>query len=194
MMAGPDLARRVLREHRRVLVPLAIALVVNVIAYVFIVYPLSQSVANIEQREQTAAQELAAAKQEHGQAAGTLGGKDRAAQELSRFYQDVLPRDLQSARRLSYVRLPQLAGQFDVVFDRRTTEIPATRIGSDLIPLRTQVELAGRYSDVRTFIHELESSPEFVVIDNITLSEEEEDTGLLQLRIDLSTYYRTPAS
>ena len=191
MTAGSDLARRVLREHRRVLVPLAIALVVNVIAYVFIVYPLSQSVANIEQREQTAAQELAAAKQEHGQAAGTLGGKDRAAQELSRFYQDVLPRDLQSARRLSYVRLPQLAGQFDVVFDRRTTEIPATRIGSDLIPLRTQVELAGRYSDVRTFIHELESSPEFVVIDNVGLTEASSEDDALHLSLQLSTYFRT---
>jgi Tfp pilus assembly protein PilO len=91
------------------------------------------------------------------------------------------------------VRLPQLAGQFDVVFDRRTTEIPEVRLDSNLVPLRTQVELAGRYGDVRTFIHELESSPEFVVIDNITLSEEEEETGLLQLRLDLSTYYRTPA-
>lgn len=192
MTGSQELVRRVLREHRRVLVPLAIALVVNVIAYAFIVYPLSQSVANIEQREQAAGQELAAARSEHGQAAGTLGGKDRAAQELDRFYHEVLPQDLPAARRLTFVRLPQLASQFDVAFDRRTIEPPEAQRGSDLIPLRTQVELAGRYDDVRTFIHELEASPEFVVIDNITLSEEAEDTGLLELRLDLSTYYRTP--
>jgi hypothetical protein len=33
-----------------------------------------------------------------------------------------------------------------------------------------------------------------VVIDNITLSEEDEETGLLQLELELSTYYKAPAS
>jgi Tfp pilus assembly protein PilO len=63
-----------------------------------------------------------------------------------------------------------------------------------LTQLTTHVELAGRYSDVRSFIYQLESSPEFVVIDNITLSEEDEETGLLELKLDLSTYYKAPAS
>jgi Tfp pilus assembly protein PilO len=194
MTGGRALVRRVVREHRRILVPLAILFVSDVVAYAFVIYPLAERVANIEQREQAAARELAAAQREHGLAAGTLGGKDRAARELERFYADVLPRDLPTARRLTYVRLPQLAGQFDVVFDRRTNEQQDEQPGSALIPLRTQVELAGRYNDVRSFIHQLESSPEFVVIDNITLSEEEEDTGLLQLKLDLSTYYKAPTS
>lgn len=188
------LARRVGREHRRVLVPLAIAVVVNVLAYAFIVYPLSQSVATIEEREARAVAELAAARKEHAQASGTLTGKDRAEQELQRFYADVLPQDLPSARRLTSVRLPQLANSLDIAFDRRTME-PADerRRDSLLIPLRTEVELAGRYRDIRTFIYELETSPEFVVIDNITLSEEDEESGLLELKLELSTYYRSPA-
>jgi Tfp pilus assembly protein PilO len=193
-MTNEALGRRILREHRRALVPLAVLLIVNVIAYIFIVYPLARNVANIEEREQAAARELAMAQQEHRQAAGTLTGKDRAARELQRFYNEVLPRDLPSARNLTFVRLPQLANQFDIVFDRRTTAQPQARRDSDLVQLRTQVELAGRYSDLRTFLHELESWSEFVVIDNITLSEEDEETGLLQLELELSTYYKAPAS
>ena len=189
-MTGRGLMRRVLREHRRLLVPLAIALVVNVLAYAFIVYPLSRRVANIEQREEAAARELAAARREHAQASGTLNGKERAAQELQQFYAEVLPGDFTAARRLTSTRLPQLANQLDVVMDRRTMAPGQPTEDSTLVPLRTQVELAGRYDDVRTFIHQLESSPEFVVIDNITLAEETEDTGLLELKLDLSTYYR----
>ncbi len=193
MTVGSPLARRILREHRRVVVPLAVALLVNVAAYAFIVYPLSQRVANIEQRDEAAARELAAAQQEHRQAAGTLTGTDRAAPELDRFYNEVLPKDLQAARRLWQTRLPQLATQFDVMMDRRSTDLPDEKRDSELIQLRSHVELAGRYSDLRSFIHQLESSPEFVVLDNIRLSEEDEETGLLQLQVDLSTYYKAPA-
>lgn len=192
MTTGYDLTRRVVGEHKRVLVPLAVALVVNVAAYVFIVNPLSRNVANIEQREETAMRELNAARREHARAMGTLNGKERAARELERFYAEVLPRDLPAARNLTFVRVPQLAKQLDVVFDRRSTEPPTPQRDTELVPLRTQVELAGSYSDLRAFIHQLESSQEFVVIDNITLSEEDEETGLLQLTLNLSTYYRAP--
>ena len=192
--AGGSLVRRVVREHRPVLMPLAIALVANVLAYSFIVFPLSQRVANIEQREEAAARELASARQEHERATGTLTGKERAAEELDRFYREVLPRDLVAARRLSFVRVPQLASQLDIAVDRRVTAVPEAKSDETLVAFTTQVELAGRYRDIRTFLHELESSPEFIVIDNITLSEEDADTGLLELKLDLTTYYRAPTS
>jgi hypothetical protein len=43
---------------------------------------------------------------------------------------------------------------------------------------------------VRTFIHELETSPEFVVIDDVSLAEDDDEGGLLQLTLQLSTYYQ----
>lgn len=190
--AGP-LLRRIAREHRRVLLPLLIALLVNVLAYGFIVYPLSQKVGNIEQREAAAAQELAAARREHAAATGTLTGKDRAARELERFYAEVLPRDLSAAQRLTHLRVPLLAKQLGVQWDSaKATPPPPGEHESTLTRLRTQVELAGRYRDIRTFIHQLETSPEFVVIDTVKLAEEDEETGLLELTLQLSTYYRTP--
>jgi Tfp pilus assembly protein PilO len=193
-MTSPTLLQRVVQEHRRILLPLLILLVINVVVYAFVVYPLAQSVANIEGREQAAARELAAAQQDHGRAAGTLNGKERAAKELERFYNEVLPTDLPSARRLTLIRVPQLASQLDVMFGRRNTEPPDDRRRDQvLLPLRAQVELEGDYADLRAFIHQLESAPEFVVIDNITLSEEDEESGLLGLKLDLSTYYKAPA-
>lgn len=193
MTVGSPLLRRILREHRRVLAPLLVLLVANVLAYALVVYPLAQRVANIEEREQAAARELATAQEEHRQAAGTLTGKDRAAQELERFYNEVLPGNVAAARNLTFTRLPQLAGQFDVVLDRRSFSRPTEKRDSNLVQLSSEVELAGRYNDVRSFIHQLETSPEFVVIDNITLSEEEEDTGLLELQLALSTYFKAQA-
>ena len=190
-MSDAALGRRVLSEYRRLVVPLAIALVANIVVYAFVVYPLSQRVANIVQRDAAAARTLAAARQEHNDAVGTSTGKDRAARELSRFYKEVLPRDLAAARQLTHKRVPQIAKQFDVEFLSATiTASPRTR-QSSLARFTSKVELAGQYRDVRAFIHELETAPEFVVIDDVSLSEEDVEGGILQLTLQLSTYYQT---
>ena len=189
---GMALVRRVMAEHRRVVIPLSVALVVNVLAYVLIVYPLSQRVANVTQRDLAAEQALAQAKVDYGQASGTLTGKARAATALTTFYNDVLPRDLSGARRLTYLRLAQLARESNLKFESGSYT-PKEERGSTLTRLEIELVLAGSYADIRTFIHALESSPEFVVIDNVELSEGAEG-GNLAVTLQLSTYYRTTAS
>lgn len=185
------LTQRVLREHRRVVLPLAIALGVNIVVFAVAVYPLSQRVANIEQRDRTAEEQLLAARRDHAQATGTLTGKDRASAELATFYKDVLPRDLAGARRLTQLRLAQLARQSDLKFVRATFE-PVNEGKRTLTQLRIEMVLAGTYSDVRAFIHQLETSPEFVVVDNIELGQGAEG-GPLSVTLHLSTYYRDSA-
>ena len=187
-VAGGGLFQRVIREHRRIVLPLAIALGVNVIVYGAVVYPLSQRVANIEQRDRTAEAQLLAAQRDHAQATGTLTGKDRAAAELTTFYKDVLPSDLAGARRLTHLRLAQLARESNLKFLRATVQ-PIEPRGGTLTQLQIQMSLAGSYSDMRAFIHELESAPEFVVIDNIELGQGA-DGGPLGVTLHLSTYYR----
>ena len=189
-MSDSTLGRRVLREHRRLVVPLIITLVVNLGVYAFIVRPLADRVANIAERDAAADQSLAAARAEHAAATGTLTGKDRASQELARFYKDVIPRDLAAARRLTHTRIPQVAKQFNVVFFSRTVSPPAPARDSSLVRYTEKIDLAGRYRDVRAFIHHLENAPEFVVIDDVSLSEEDEEGGVLALALQLSTYYR----
>jgi Tfp pilus assembly protein PilO len=192
-MSDVVLGRRILREHRRLILPLTIALIVNLLAYAFVVSPLSQRVANIAERDAAAERTLAAARKEHADATGTVTGKDRAAQELARFYKDVLPRDLAAARRLTHTRVPQMARDHDVDFYSVTTSPVTHGRDSTLVRYTTKWELAGRYRDVRTFIHQLETAPEFVVIDDVSLSEEDNEGGLLGLTLQLSTYYQAVA-
>jgi Tfp pilus assembly protein PilO len=187
-MHGMPLVRRVLNEHRRTVVPLLIALLLNVLAYAFIVYPLSRQVADVAGRDARAAQELRSARAEHAQAAGTLTGKDRAATELTTFYGSVLPRDVSSARRLVYLRLHQLARDAGLRYSRMANEIEEER-SSTLTRLKTEMDLAGSYANMRTFIHQLEIAPEFVVIDNVELTEDDQGNEL-KVKLQLSTYFR----
>ena len=189
-MSDAALGRRVLHEHRRLLVPLAIALAVNVAAYVIVVRPLEDRVANIEERDAAAERTLAAARNEHKIALGTSTGKDRARAELARFYKDVLPADLSASRRLTHTRVPEMGREFDVEFYSSQVSPVLRARDSSLSRYTTEVELAGRYGDVRSFLHALETAPEFVVIDDITLSEEDVEGGLLQLTLQLSTYFQ----
>jgi Tfp pilus assembly protein PilO len=188
-MHGMPLVRRVLNEHRRSLVPLLVALVINVLAYAFVVYPLSRKVSDVAGRDERAARALESAQQEHAQAAGTLTGKDRAATELTTFYRSVLPSDVSSARRLVYLRLHQLARDAGMRYSRMANEIVEERT-STLTRLKTEMELAGSYPSMRSFVHQLESSPEFVVIDNVELTEDDQG-GELKVKLQLSTYFRT---
>jgi Tfp pilus assembly protein PilO len=185
---GGTLVRRIVREHRRIVLPLAIALGVNLVVYGAVVYPLSQRVANIEQRDRTAEEELLSAQRDHAQAAGTLTGKDRAAAELATFYKDVLPSDLAGARRLTQLRLAQLARESKLKFIRATFEPVAPR-SRTLTQLKIEMALSGAYGDMRAFLHELEAAPEFVVVDNIELGQGA-DGGPLGVTLHLSTYYR----
>ncbi len=192
-MHGRVLARRAVAEHRRVVVGLGAAVVLNALVYTLVVYPLSERVANVAERERAADQALAQAKAEHDQASGTLTGKSRAAAELTTFYQDVLPQDLAGARRLTYLRLARLARDSGLDYER-ASYAPVVETGSTLTRLQIQLVLSGTYPDMRTFIYQLETAPEFVVIDNVHLAEGADEGGSLVVTLDLSTYFRNTAS
>jgi Tfp pilus assembly protein PilO len=187
---GVALMRRVLAEHRRLILSLAVVFAVNVVAYAAGVYPLAQRVANIEQRDRAAEQALVQARREHAAARGALTGKERAAVELATFYTDVLPADLPGARSLTYLRLNQLAReagirkpptlQFDVRPERDST----------LERLEITLRLEGGYEEIRAFIYQLDTAAEFVIIDDVTLSDNAGDERLHQLAMRLSTFYR----
>jgi Tfp pilus assembly protein PilO len=172
---------------------LVAALIVNILVYLIVVRPLSDRVANIAQRDAAAAQSLNAARKEHAAALGTLTGKDKASQELARFYKDVLPRDFEASRRLTHTRVPKIAKQFNVEFYSASVPPVTQARESSLTRYTAKIEMAGRYRDVRAFMHQLETAPEFVVIDDVSLSTDDTDGGLLLLTLQLSTYYRAAA-
>ena len=188
---GIALVRRVMAEHRRLVIGLGAGTVLNMLLYAFVVYPLAERVANVAQRERAAEQTLGEARREHSLASGTLTGKSRAAVELASFYSDVLPRDLAGARRLTYLRLARLAREANLEY-RRASYAPVVESGSTLTRLQIQLVLSGTYPDMRNFIYQLESSPEFVVIDNVQLAEGSDGAPLV-VTLDLSTYFRGAA-
>jgi Tfp pilus assembly protein PilO len=190
-MRVSPLLRRLVREHRRVAIPLATVLVIDVLVYALVVYPLADRVANVEQRDQAAARALGEAQADFAQANGTLTGKDRASTELATFYEQVLPPDLSGARRRTQLRLQQLAEQVGLTF-QRDSYAPIDERDSTLTRLRISMVLSGSYGEIREFIHQIEIAEEFVVIDNVELSEGTEgDT--LSVTLELSTYYRARA-
>ena len=189
---GLPLLRRAAAEHRRLVIALGAGFVINVLVYVIVVYPLAQRVANVEQRDQAAEQALALARKEHAQASGTLTGKARASAELATFYKDVLPQDLTGARRLTYLRLARLARESNLQYERASYD-PTIELDSTLTRLQIEMVLSGSYANMRDFIYQLETAPEFVVIDNVQLAEGSDGDGSLVVTLDLSTYYRNVA-
>ena len=186
---GAALTRRVLAEHRRIILPLAIVFVVNVAVYAAGVYPLAQRVANVEQRDRAAEQALAQAQREHGAARGALTGKERASVELATFYKDVLPPNLAGARSLTYLRLNQLAREAGMKPPMLTFDLKPER-DSTLDRLEITLTVEGGYNEIRSFIYELDTAPEFVVIDEVVLSNQALDERMHQLAMRLSTFYR----
>lgn len=183
------LLRRILREKRALVLPVAIALAANALIYAAAVLPLTRSVDYAAARADGVAAALDEAKARQATAQATVDGKRRADDELKKFYKDVLPADWTAARRLAYTRLEQLARQFNLRPARTGSEPEADR-ESALAKLTVTMVVTGDYRDIREFIYELESLPEFVVIDNVALAQSEATNAPLVLTIEVSTYYR----
>jgi Tfp pilus assembly protein PilO len=184
------LARRVFAENRKPIIGLGAGLAINLLVYAFGVYPLSQRVANVAERNETAARALTAARIENQQAAGALTGKDQAVTKLGKFYSEVLPRDLATARGLTHLRLAQLARMHNLRYGRAQSE-PVLGKESKLTQLKVEMNLGGSYANVRAFLHGLETAPQFVVIDNVVLAESTEADDRVELTLAVSTYYRS---
>jgi len=179
---------RALREYRTILIPLGVGAALNVLAYLFVVQPLAARSAGAAGRAEAAAAALQGARREHELATQLVDGKARADQELDDFYGKVLPADLTAARRMTYSSLPALAKRTNVRYETRRFETPDPEKDSRLGRLGIRMVLQGEYEDIRTFIYELERSPEFVIVDDVTLSETNENAALT-LRLNLSTYF-----
>jgi len=181
---------RVVREKRHLIWPLALVLIANAAVWLLVVYPLSQKVAVGEQESETAAAVLEAARRDYANARATVTGKTQADAELAKFYSEVLPPDLSGARRITFLPLDQLAAQSNLRVERLNTERSTVR-DSQLRKLSQVAVLTGEYRDIRRFIHRLETAPEFIILENVTLAQSEQDTSRgITVTVQVATYYR----
>ena len=183
------LLKRIQAEKRAAIIPLAIGILANIGVYLLVVYPLGVKSAGAENRAAAAAQALQAAERDFNSARNLVLGKTRAEQELSTFYDKVIPADQASALRLTYATLPSLARRTNVKFLDRRVDVEPIKDRDRLGVLRIHTQWQGDYESLRRFIYELEISPAFVIIDDVALAQLDPEKPLT-LSLDLSTYYR----
>ncbi len=181
---------RVFQEKRALIWPIAIALLINLAIYAMVVYPLAQKVANGEQAAQASAAALAAARRDHAAARSTVAGKGQADIELQKFYGDVLPPDVSGARRITFRRIEQMARQAGLRLERETSS-PQPQRESRLVKFTYTAVLSGDYRNIRRFIHDLETAPEFLVLENVQVSQGDLETRSLNVTVQIATYYRS---
>ena len=183
------LLKRIVAENRVLVVPLSVALLINVGVYAIVVYPLEVRSAGAIDRATAAAAALKEAERDQAAAGALLTGKTRAEQELLTFYDTVVPADLVAARRMTYARLPALARKANVRYEAGTSDVDRNLKSTRMERLHIRMVLQGEYANFRRFIYELETSPEFVIIDDVTLAQSDQDKPVMAT-LELSTYYR----
>ena len=185
-----SLFQRVVAEKRRYIYPLVTIIVVNVVLFLAVVYPLSARAARGEASANAAAQALAAGRREYDSARATVTGKTTAETELEKFYTTVLPPDESAARRITFLKIEQLERKTNLRQERRSFEVTHER-GSALGKLTITTVLTGQYRDVRRFIYEMETAAEFLVLENVAVSQGAESDRPLNVSVKIATYFRT---
>ena len=183
---------RVFREKRSLMLPLLIALAVNVALLVLAVLPLTRSVATEESRAVEAARLRGEAEQIFARARAIVDGKSRADAELARFHGDVLPANQSEAQSLTYLTLQQLGRAAGVTVSGQTFTTREPRDETETLTQHaTEVTLTGSYRGIRQFIHAVEAQPAFLVIERLELATAAGQDEPLQVTVTLATYYRT---
>lgn len=185
-----NLVRRVFTERRAVVLPLMVFLLANVGVLALGVFPLERSVAGLQEGEVDALAARGQAVKVEASAKAAQLGKERAETELRKFYGDVLPGSVQEASELTYVWLDSVAKESGVEFSRSTFKEDEIR-ESRLKRWTAKAKLVGDYANIRKFLYAVETAEEFVIIEEVGLSQIEATRGgdLLELELSLATYF-----
>ena len=184
------LLRRVLLEKRLAITAVLVALILDVGLYALAVLPWSVALSNAKQRAAAAHAALTAAEKRLLLARSTVAGKLDADRELQSFYSEMLPSDMSDARGITFARLEATAAQNNLVMERRSTTTEREQ-GTRLARLEMTMFLKGDYRDMRTFISELEAGDDFIVIEEISLSQDSASENTEALTLGLATYFWT---
>jgi Tfp pilus assembly protein PilO len=184
------LASRIVREHQSVVLAIVASLLVNVLTYALVVQPRGVRAAGAADRAAAAARSRAAAERELAAAQALVTGKSRADEKLNAFYQDVLPAGREAARRMMDQQLPVLADQSGVRWSKRTSDV-AIANDARLGQLTITMVLEGEYDELREFIYAIESATNFIIVEDVMLSEGRPNEALT-LTVRMSTYFRAP--
>jgi hypothetical protein len=185
-----SLVRRVFNERRALVLPAVVFLLANVGVLALGVFPLERSVAGLKEGEVEALASRGQALKVEGAAKAAQQSRDRAEAELRKFYGQILPTDVQSASHLTYSWLDRVAKESGVEYARGTGKEDEIR-ESRLRRWTCRAKLVGDYANVRKFLYAVETAEEFVIIEEVGLTQFEATRGgdLLELELSLATYF-----
>jgi Tfp pilus assembly protein PilO len=121
---------------------------------------------------------------------GFLGAVQQAGRDLENLREEVL-----STRNQRLVDVTQevasLCEQFGIDFDTVNFDNELL-LDEELDRLTMNVPLEGNYASLRKFLQAVESSDKFLVIERVSLARGKEGGTLLDLSINLATYFTAP--
>lgn len=173
------------------MLPLLVALALDVAVLALGVFPLSRHAASLEAEAQNAGMNLLKARVIEKQATDAVASRGRADQELSRFYVDILPANAAAARKVIAL-LQGTAADSGLVFQRSQLEEAEVK-DSQLVRMSAKITLLGDYANIRRFLYAVETASEFVVIERVALSQAADlrsaNSGRLEVTLDVATYF-----
>mgnify|MGYP006266802981 CR=1 FL=1 len=191
-----SLWKRIFTERRSVLVPLIGLVLIDVALVAGVVMPLKKVVASDTAAAEQAKFNTAVATGRLRQMQNTRASRDRAEQELSRFYGQVLPTSQAAAGNLLQLEVARLARENNLSLLNRNWENAVVK-DTSLSRFTTKVELLGDYASILRFIYDVETSQAFLAIRSVQLSQatrQQAANGQLQLALEITTYYRGDAA
>ena len=191
MRTTSGLLAQIFRDYRRLILALVVIALANMGMDALAIYPLSLKVASSERRAATVKEQLRVAQQDSDAVHATLARTGQAETDLAKFYKDVLPPDVSGARRLTYARLAAMADQHNLTIVQRSYALDDSYKGR-LKRLQIEMTLNGEYPDLRDFVYAVETAPEFVVIENVGVTEGARAQSGLTVALRLATYFRAP--
>ncbi len=184
---------RVIADHRRWVTLVGIVLAINLAVLFAVVMPMRRSAESGTSQAAASVAALNAAIADLKDAEATRDGQTQASKDLDRFYGEVLPQNFAAARRMTQLKLAQMARSQDVRMQSGTTTAEELR-NSPLERLSVNFSLEGDWEDIRQLIYQIETGPDFIVIDNVALAEGQSANAPLSLSLEISTYYRVPGN
>lgn len=144
---------------------------------------LEEQALQVEAQTTSRASEVERLRQHHRR---VLEGSDN----LNQFYSEVL--STKSERFISFQReVRDIAAKYNINVD--AISYPRESFPKDKVTkLSAVMPLTGSYESLREFIHTIEKSPSFIVIESIQLANSKEGGVILGLNITLSTYFVDP--
>jgi hypothetical protein len=187
---------RIYSERRRVLLPVFVLLAINLAALLLGVLPLMRGVGTAADEAVDASAELAAARKYDKDVKALRDGKERAAVETTKFYEEILPGSFAEAMQVTNFWLQGVANDAGVKFRTGQWEPEEVR-DSRLIRLTGAATLSGDYSDIRKFLYHVETAEQFVVIEAVELAQANlvnQTASEIEVSLTIATYYLNPAT